>query len=299
MVSYDTRTTVFSPEGNIFQVEYALKAVESAGLCLALKGTDSIVLITENKIQSKLLEKAPTSSLNESVPSIATISGKVHKIDDNFFCASAGLAPDTNTLIERLREISSENYSTYGTPIPISKAVRQMADIKQYLTQHGGSRPYGTSLIYFGVENDKLVLFSSNPTGNFEKYHAVAIGNQSAPSMSEVDAQLSRSDSSDNYSSQNISELGTTDLLKLSVRVVMSTVGAGSRSINDGKLEIFVIKLKSSDSAFVNNEFYFDSRSGPNALQIITLSQQEISKLVEDHAERSTNDDQIDMEETE
>jgi len=294
MPEYDTKTTVFSPEGKIFQVEYALKAVESAGLCLALKGRESIVLVTENRIQSKLLNKNPYSNFAPDAPTISSISEKVHKIDDHMFVASAGLAPDTETLIDRLRHYASQNYSQMGASINVSQAVRYMADIKQHLTQHGGSRPFGASLVYFGVEDEKLVLFSSNPTGNYEKYHAVAIGNQSSPSISEVDAQLTNSSSSHEYSSQKIEDLPTNELLKLATKVVMTTIGSGGKTVEDGKLEMFVIRRRGdldnqSSEQRQDVEFEWENANGADTLDINVLTPSEINRLIDEHFSHQTN----------
>lgn len=51
------QTTIFSPEGRLYQVEYALEAISHAGTALGILAKDGIVLAAERKVTSKLLEQ--------------------------------------------------------------------------------------------------------------------------------------------------------------------------------------------------------------------------------------------------
>lgn len=69
---YDSRTTIFSPEGRLYQVEYAMEAISHAGTAIGVLATDGIVLAAEKKVTSKLLEQDSSAEklyiLNEYAP---------------------------------------------------------------------------------------------------------------------------------------------------------------------------------------------------------------------------------------
>ncbi|MES1904561.1 MAG: hypothetical protein MHPSP_000587 [Paramarteilia canceri] len=278
MVSYDTKTTTFSPEGKIYQVEYAMQAVNSAGLCFAIKGADSIVLLVQNKVISKLLDKGQVTVSGEeeekevfSKPQISTIisklgciSDKLFQIDSHFVAATAGLAPDAHRLVQYLREVSLNNYKNFGEPVAVSKAVRYVADWKQRLTQHGGSRPFGVSLIYCGKEGDNLMLYSSDPSGNYQQNKATAIGNESSSVINELNTQLG---------DQSLDQLDSEKLLKLSLKVVLATIFSGSDLLNNNSLEAYVIKTNEP----VEPEFEWEKTE---PLDIQVLNYIELNNLI-------------------
>ncbi|MEN2497011.1 MAG: hypothetical protein MHMPM18_001455 [Marteilia pararefringens] len=302
MVNYDTRTTVFSPDGKIFQVEYAMKAVKSAGLCFALKNKDQLILFIENKISSKLLDRSHPS-LNVCKSSVSSIPEKVSKIDQHFYITTAGLASDANILMDYLRRLSLDHYSQYDMPIDIGNAVSRVADYKQHLTQHGSLRPLGASLIYFGVTNEgDLVLYSSDPSGNFNKYKAVAIGNESMQIMSELDSQLnSYAASSSNAAlttnaageavpSVSLEDLTVDEMLLMGMKCIMSTIGAGSNQLPKGKLEAYCVSKKLKDPT-KSAEFDWQNNTdvGMNLVDIKVLTPEEIEEIVNAASTRNSS----------
>jgi len=169
---YDTRTTVFSPEGRLYQVEYAMEAIGHAGAAIGILATDGIILAAEKKSTSKLLE--PTKS-----------SEKMYFLDDHVACAVAGITSDANILINNAR-VSAQRYRyTYQEPIPVEHLVQQLCDLKQGYTQFGGLRPFGVSFLYAGW--DKFYgfqLYQSDPSGNYGGWKASAIGQNSQQAQS-------------------------------------------------------------------------------------------------------------------
>merc|ERR1712136_734635 len=155
---YDSRTTMFSPEGRLFQVEYAMEAVGHAGTCMGILAKDGIVLCAEKKNQHKLLDINPMAA------------EKIFQIDDHVAVGIAGITADANAPIEQL--------------------VRRLADNKQYYTMHGGMRPYGVSVLYAGWDKHLgFQLYLGDPSGNYGGWKATCIGSnaQSALSMLEQD----------------------------------------------------------------------------------------------------------------
>ncbi|CAI4478601.1 BGP_1a_G0020740.mRNA.1.CDS.1 [Saccharomyces cerevisiae] len=161
---YDSRTTIFSPEGRLYQVEYALESISHAGTAIGIMASDGIVLAAERKVTSTLLEQD-------------TSTEKLYKLNDNIAVAVAGLTADAEILINTAR-IHAQNYlKTYNGDIPVEILVRRLSDIKQGYTQHGGLRPFGVSFIYAGYDDRYgYQLYTSNPSGNYTGWKAISVG---------------------------------------------------------------------------------------------------------------------------
>lgn len=161
---YDSRTTIFSPEGRLYQVEYALESISHAGTAIGIMASDGIVLAAERKVTSKLLEQD-------------TSSEKLYKLNDNITVAVAGLTADAEILINTARVYAQNYLQTYNEEIPVEILVRRLSDIKQGYTQHGGLRPFGVSFIYAGYdERYGYQLYTSNPSGNYSGWKAISVG---------------------------------------------------------------------------------------------------------------------------
>eukprot|EP00924_Labyrinthula_sp_SR-Ha-C_P008040 snap_masked-scaffold_11-processed-gene-1.22-mRNA-1 protein AED:0.06 eAED:0.06 QI:0/-1/0/1/-1/1/1/0/251 len=164
MARYDSRTTTFSPEGRLFQVEYAVKAIQNAGSCIGIKTNEAIILATEKRDISKLLATAEKSD-------------KLYSIDSHVVCAVAGLTSDANVLVNYLRRVAQNHRSSFAEPQPLKQMLRRISDLKQGYTQFGGQRPFGVAFIYAGYDySNGLQLCTSDPAGNFKGWNACAIG---------------------------------------------------------------------------------------------------------------------------
>lgn len=161
---YDSRTTTFSPEGRLYQVEYALKAISFAGTVVGVLAKDGVVLVAEKQTVNKLLEHD-------------TACEKLYVVDDSMICAVAGMTSDANVLIEYVSQSVQRYLRTYNTQIPCEQLVKQVCDVKQGYTQHGGLRPFGVSLMYAGWDKHKqFQLFYSDPSGNYSGWMAKCMG---------------------------------------------------------------------------------------------------------------------------
>ncbi|KAH7347129.1 proteasome subunit alpha type-4 [Plectosphaerella cucumerina] len=161
---YDSRTTIFSPEGRLYQVEYALEAISHAGTAIGILAQDGIVLAAERKVTSKLLEQD-------------TSAEKLYTVNDNMIAAVAGMTADANILINYARQAAQRYLLTYNEDIPCEQLVRRLCDLKQGYTQHGGLRPFGVSFIYAGWDPKRqFQLYQSNPSGNYGGWKATAVG---------------------------------------------------------------------------------------------------------------------------
>mmetsp|Transcript_6945 Transcript_6945/g.9641 ORF Transcript_6945/g.9641 Transcript_6945/m.9641 type:complete len:139 (+) Transcript_6945:35-451(+) len=134
MSRYDQRTTTFSTEGRLFQVEYAMEAINQAGSTVGVLAEDGVVLAGEKKTTSKLLDQAKQHE-------------KLFKVDGQKFCAVAGLTSDANVLLQKLRLTAHQHSYTYGEQMPVEQLVTSICDLKQGYTQYGGLRPFGVSFL--------------------------------------------------------------------------------------------------------------------------------------------------------
>lgn len=159
---YDRAITVFSPDGRLFQVEYAREAVKRGTTSLGLKSKDGVVLIVDKRTVSRLVE--------------AKSIEKIFQIDNHIGAATSGLVADARALIERARIESQINKITYNEPILVGGLAKKICDMKQMYTQNGGVRPFGSALIIGGVNGNEVKLFETDPSGALIEYKATAIG---------------------------------------------------------------------------------------------------------------------------
>ena len=140
---YDRAITVFSPDGRLYQVEYAIETVRRGTLAVGIKSKDGVVLAVEEKAR-KL--------------QVSDITQKIFQIDDHIGVAAAGYIPDARTQVDH---------------------ARFFAHMAQQFTQYAGVRPYGVALILAGVDKNGSSLYQTDPSGTYIGYDAVAIGNGS------------------------------------------------------------------------------------------------------------------------
>jgi len=203
MSRYDHRTTTFSPEGRLYQVEYAMEAISQAGAAVGILATNGVVLAAEKRITSKLLD-------------IRKSTEKMYKIDDHVAVAVAGITSDANILLDYAR-LEAQRY-TYGYKehIPIEQLLMRVCDLKQGYTQFGGLRPFGVSFLFAGWDDHYgFQLYQSDPSGNYSGWKAKAIGanNQGAQSILKTDYK---------------DEMKLDDALLLAVKVLSKTMDTTS-----------------------------------------------------------------------
>jgi proteasome alpha subunit len=164
-MNYDRAITVFSPEGRLYQVEYATEAVRHGPLAVGVKAVDGVVLAGEKRSPHALAD-------------LDTLK-KLLLIDDHIGCAIAGLHADARKLIDQARVQSQINRLSYDEPISIQSLVVNICDTKQLHTQYGGARPFGVSLLVAGIDDNGPQLYTTDPSGSFWGWKAAAIGKES------------------------------------------------------------------------------------------------------------------------
>lgn len=156
--------TQFSPEGRLFQVEYAIEAVRRGTTAIVCKNRNSVVFAVEKK----------SSELQEVVG-----SEKIFKIDDHIGVAISGLTSDARVLIDRARVQAQVNLLNYDERISVKGCTLNICEYKQVFTQNAGVRPFGVSFLIAGIDTDNQTsLYLTDPSGAMWGYKAFAIGSQ-------------------------------------------------------------------------------------------------------------------------
>ena len=161
-MAYDRAITVFSPDGRLFQVEYARVAVTRGNTTAGLKFKNGIVIMADKKISSRLVEM---NSIE-----------KIFQIDEHIGAATSGLVADARVLVDYARLVAQINKVTYSEKIGIEVLVKRICDYKQNYTQYGGVRPFGTALLVAGVDDLGIHLYETDPSGALVSYKAGSIG---------------------------------------------------------------------------------------------------------------------------
>ena len=159
---YDMTITQFSPDGRILQVEYAREAVKRGSLAAAIKYNGGVLVVADRQYHSSLMEKSSKE--------------KISQIHSNCCLVSSGLVADSRVLIDLARRVAAYNVVRYSEPIDINTLVTRVSNVKRSMTQYGGSRPFGVSLLFCGTENGKAYIYETDPSGAFKEFHAAAIG---------------------------------------------------------------------------------------------------------------------------
>ncbi|MCL2891067.1 MAG: archaeal proteasome endopeptidase complex subunit alpha [Methanomassiliicoccaceae archaeon] len=161
-MAYDRGITVFSPDGRLFQVEYAREAVKKGTTTIGLKFKGGVILIVDKRVPSRLVEPRSIE--------------KIYSIDSHIGCATSGLVADARILIDQARKEAKNNKIVFGENIGVEELVKRICDFKQNYTQYGGVRPFGTALLMAGVDELGAHLFETDPSGALVAYRAGCIG---------------------------------------------------------------------------------------------------------------------------
>ena len=158
---YDRAITVFSPDGRLYQVEYAIETVKRGTLALGIKTKEGIIIAAEERPRKLQISERPQ---------------KLFQIDHHIGVAAAGYIPDARGQVDDTRFFSQSNKLVYDEPVDVETVAKHIADQFQRFTQYAGARPMGVALIIGGVDNNGNSLFLTDPSGTYVAYDAVAIG---------------------------------------------------------------------------------------------------------------------------
>ncbi|KAF9375927.1 Proteasome subunit alpha type-2 [Podila verticillata] len=159
---YSFSLTTFSPSGKLVQIEYALNAVNSGVTSIGIKATNGIVIATEKKAVSTLID-------DSSLEKVAIISSNIGMV-------YSGMGPDYRVLVNKARKAAQAYKRVYMEEPPTAILVKEIASVMQEFTQSGGVRPFGVSLLIAGFDEKGPMLYQVDPSGSYWPWKATAVG---------------------------------------------------------------------------------------------------------------------------
>ncbi|KAK5944883.1 Proteasome subunit alpha type-6 [Knufia obscura] len=174
--NYDNDSVTFSPQGRIFQVEYAQEAVKQGSVVVGLASKTHVVL----------------TALKRNAEELSSYQKKIVGVDDHLGVALAGLASDARVLSNFMKQQSLASKLSYGRAIPVERIVNMIGDRAQSSTQHYGKRPYGVGLLVAGVDDLGPHLFEFSPSGMTQEMLACAIGARSQMARTYLERHLDK-----------------------------------------------------------------------------------------------------------
>ena len=158
---YDMTPTMYSPDGRIYQVEYAIETVKRGTLALGITTKEGVIMAVEEKPRA-----LQTSNVTQ----------KIFQVDFHIGVAAAGYIPDARIQVDNARLFSQGNKMTYDEAVEVGTVAKHLADQSHQFTQYSGVRPNGVSLIIAGIDQKGESIYVTDPSGTYIQYAAIAIG---------------------------------------------------------------------------------------------------------------------------
>lgn len=270
---YDSRTTTYSPEGRLFQVEYAVEAIQQAGTVIGILTKDGIVFAAEKRTDHALFD-----SEGEQLRNVG--GEKAFKIAEHIGCCVAGNAPDANALIDLARLVAARHTYAFQEAIAVEDLCRAICDEKQLYTQYGGVRPFGVSFLiagwdaYFGFQ-----LYATEPSGDYNAWSAVAIGSNDHLAQSLLKKEWR-------------SDLSLEEAKVLGLRVLGKTLDSVKIPLH--RVEVAVLRRVAAPRAQQLLNPY--ARTPKETPEFLILSEAELKPLVEEAERRQAEEEAAEAE---
>lgn len=194
---YDTDVITWSPQGRIFQMEYAMEAIKQGTVVVGLRSDKYAILAAHKRSQSELAEHQK----------------KLFKVDDHLGMGISGLTADARILCEYMRTECLNHKFVYGENHQVGRLVVNIGDKAQQKTQRASSRPYGVALLVAGYDEAGPHIYESCPSGSFHEYFAMAIGGRSQSAKTYLEKNF-----------ESFKSLGQQELLKHAVKALHASM---------------------------------------------------------------------------
>jgi proteasome alpha subunit len=218
---YDEAITVFSPEGRLYQVEYAMEVVRRGSTIIGVTSPEAAVLAAEEKAETPLHLTNP--------------SQKLFQLDEHVGVAAAGMRGDTRVLINYGRLVCQHHRLLYDQPIDLEVLTRAVGNLVHAYTQIAWVRPFGVGLLIAGIDHGGARLLLVDPSGSYKGYRAAALGRGEGKARAFLE---------DHYKD---------DLnLKGAIRLVVNALRASSESVSLSDISLLVIPRETGSLRWLN-----------------------------------------------
>jgi 20S proteasome subunit alpha 5 len=241
---YDRGVNTFSPEGRLFQVEYAIEAIKLGSTAIGIQTSEGVILAVEKRLTSPLLEPSSVE--------------KIMEIDTHIGAAMSGLTADARTLIDYARVEAQNHTFTFNEPMTTESCTQAICDLalrfgEDRKSEKAMSRPFGVALLVAGVDENGPALFHTDPSGTFIQYEAKAIGAGSEGAQSTLQDKYSKSitlKEAEKLALHTLKQVMEEKISAINVEIASVEVGKKFRIYSAQELETILTQVgESSDSS--------------------------------------------------
>ncbi|RHY12595.1 hypothetical protein DYB30_003034 [Aphanomyces astaci] len=262
---YDRHITIFSPEGRLFQIEYAFKAVKESNLTsVAVRGATSCVVVTQKKVPDKLIDPDSVTNIFKITPAIGALLTGLY-------------GTDAKAQVQRLRYEAHEFENKFGYPVPVHVLAKRLADISQVYTQHASMRALGVVTILIGyvdlfcsnrlylkpISHDLILIFSIDeekgpqlykvdPAGNYRGYKATSAGVKDQEATNYLEKKIKANDSLDHEGTVHcaitcLQSVLSADFRPSEIEVGVVVQGERFRKLTEEEIDVYLTAISERD----------------------------------------------------